>query len=458
MKARLAALTLREAARLVAEREVEPRDIFDACMENVKRFNDRLRAFITIFNYEQPRARRGKPLYGMPISLKDLIYTAGKPTTAGSKILSSFTPSYDATIVERLMAGGAVITGKTNLHEFAFGVTNKNPHYGVCRNPWNEDRISGGSSGGSAVSVAAGMSLASIGTDTAGSVRIPASLCGVVGYKPSYGLISRHGIIPLSWSLDHVGFLTRSVGDAAFLAALTAGRDKRDESTIPAKLVGIEAAIRPAQLRRLKIGIPRNYFLDILEQDVRRVYEDTIARAEAEGATLREVEVEKIESINAVRYIIVHAEAAAYHRRFIQERFNEYGEDLKRRLAQGLAIPASTYLNAQRARRRLSERFRRVFKDVDILITPTTPITAPRVEDNTVELDGRVMDVRPALLRLTEPINVVGAPAISIPAGKSRDGLPIGVQLVADVLQDRKLMAAALALEKILPPTATASR
>ncbi len=458
MKARLTTLTIREAARLIAEREIEPSDIYDACMENVKRFNDRLRAFITIFNYEQPRVRRGKPLYGIPISLKDLIYTAGKPTTAGSKILSNFTPSYDATIVERLRAGGAVITGKTNLHEFAFGVTNKNPHYGVCRNPWSEDRISGGSSGGSAVSVATGMSLASIGTDTAGSVRIPASLCGVVGYKPSYGLISRHGIIPLSWSLDHVGFLTRSVGDAALLAALTAGQDRRDESTVPPKLAGIDAAIRPAQLRRLKIGIPRNYFLDILEQDVRRVYEETVAKAEAEGATLREVEVEKIESINSVRYIIVHAEAAAYHRRFIQESFSEYGEDLKRRLAQGLAIPASTYLNAQRARRRLSERFRRVFKDVDILITPTTPITAPRVEDNTVELDGRVMDVRPALLRLTEPINVVGAPAISIPAGKSREGLPIGVQLVADVLQDRKLIAAALALEKILPPIATASR
>src|SRR5256712_5008869 len=259
-------------------------ELLESQLDNIRRQNDELRAFITVFpSGERAPTGRGS-LRGIPISIKDIINVKGKPTTAGSKVLLGYVPRVDAAVVRALKEAGATLTGKTNLHEFAFGVTNLNPHFGDCRNPWKKDRISGGSSGGGAVSVAAGMSCAAIGSDTAGSIRIPASLCGVVGYKPTYGLVSRDGVIPLSWSLDSIGFLTKSVRDAVILASVTF---TGGAGFAPLRARG-GGRIRPLKLRGLRLGIPRK-LLEPLEEDVRRRYEAFLESAAKESARVMEL-------------------------------------------------------------------------------------------------------------------------------------------------------------------------
>ena len=434
--------TLSEALELIRSKTLEAEDVIEKCYGEISRLNETLRAFITVSEKPKKLDHPTEPLMGVPISLKDLFYTRDLPTTAGSRILAGFRPGFDADVVSRLRELGAFLIGKTNMHEFAFGVTNRNPHYGDCRNPWDRSRVSGGSSGGSAVSVATGMCLASLGTDTAGSVRIPASLCGVVGYKPTYDTLSRRGVIPLSWTLDHVGFLARCVRDASLLMRML--------STNPRIAEELSKPLEKSSIKGIKIGIPRNYFLEHLQEDVERNFWNTVHKLEGEGAEIKEITVDEVEAMVKVRYVIVHAEAAAYHRRFMKDRFDDYGEELRRRLAEGALIPASTYINAQRLRKRLVNSFRRIFKHIDFLLTPTTPITAPRVEDKLVEVGDVVMDVRPALLRLTEPFNVAGVPALSIPMGFSGEGLPTGLQIVADVYGDAKLLSFALAVEELL--------
>jgi len=444
LSSRLSALTVWEASELLAARSIRAEELLESQLDNIRRQNDELRAFITVFpGGEKGRGGRGS-LRGIPISIKDIINVKGKPTTAGSKVLLGYVARADAPVVRALKDAGATLTGKTNLHEFAFGVTNLNPHFGNCRNPWKKDRISGGSTGGGAVSVAAGMSCAAIGSDTAGSIRIPASLCGVVGYKPTYGLVSRDGVIPLSWSLDSIGFLTRSVRDCIILASVAFTEGARITSQ------GAGGKIRPLKLRGLRLGIPRN-LLEPLEEDVRRRYQASLDMAEKEGARLMEIQLENPQAMAAARNIIVHAEAASYHRELMRDHFAEYGKDVRERLLQGLLIPATTYLAAQRARRKLAASFRHIFKKVDLLVLPTTCISAPRPKTIRVVVGNTSMDVRTALLRLTEPFNLVGAPAISIPCGATREILPVGLQLVGDVMADHKLLSAALSFEKVLP-------
>ncbi len=445
MRSRLSGLTIWEASELLAAGSIHAAELLASQLDNIRRQNDVLRAFITVFpGGEGGRSGRGS-LRGIPISIKDIIHVKGKPTTAGSKVLRGYVPGVDAAVVRALKEAGATLTGKTNLHEFAFGVTNLNPHFGNCRNPWKKDRISGGSSGGSAVSVAAGMSCAAIGSDTAGSVRIPASLCGVVGYKPTYGLVSRDGVIPLSWSLDSIGFLTKSVRDAIILASVTF-----TEGAAASRDPKISGRIRSLKLRGLRLGIPRN-MLEPLEEDVRRRYESSLAAAEKEGARLVETRLENLQAMAAARSIIVHAEAASYHRELMRGHFMEYGKDVRERLLQGLLIPATTYLAAQRVRRKLAASFRGLFSMVDLLVLPTTSIAAPRLKTSNVVIGNTSMDVRTALLRLTEPFNLVGAPAISIPCGATREDLPVGLQLVGDLMEDQRLLSAALCFENLLP-------
>lgn len=403
----------------------------------IRQHDAELNAFITVFRKESKRRRPGRGyLRGITVALKDNIYVKGHRTTAGSRILRNFVPAGDADVVTRLNAAGVVVLGKTNMHEFAFGVTNVNPHFGDCRNPWNRSRVSGGSSGGSAVAVAQGMACAAVGTDTAGSVRIPASLCGVVGYKPTSGLVSAKGTVPLSWTLDSVGFLTRSVADAALLGSLTiqGGASFRK--------------IRPISLRGLRLGVPDNILTEV-EEDVRRRYDEALQAGEDGGARLVHFKFPDYHEAIACRSLITHAEAASYHRRYFLERYNEYGADLRQRLAQGLAIPAAVYVDALRARRTLIDNYRSVFRIVDLIALPTTRIAAPSIEaSKTEESAGKI---RRALLAFTEPLNVYGAPAISLPSGLTRERLPVGFQLAGDLNSDVRLLSAALALEREMP-------
>ncbi len=429
-----------ELSRLLSSGEITSKGLLESRRKTIRRHNGTLNAFITVFTGSaSQRPSAGAPLGGITVAVKDNIYTKRHRTTAGSKILRGFVPSIDADVLSRLKSAGAVVLGKTNLHEFAFGVTNINPHFGDCKNPWNRDRISGGSSGGSAVAVARGMACSAIGTDTAGSVRIPAALCGVVGYKPTYGLISRRGIVPLAWSLDTVGFLTRGVEDAALLASLASERREP-----------VKRRPRPGQMKGLKIGVPRN-ILDPLADDVGRRYDEALAAAENDGARLLSFDLLHFKEASACRSLIAHSEAASFHRHYFSTRYSEYGADLRQRLAQGLAIPAAVYLDAQRVRRMLLGYYRSIFDTVDLIALPTTRIPAPTLKASKSEETAR--GIRSALLALTEPFNLFGAPAITIPCGLTREGLPVGLQLAGDLYADNRLLSAALSLERLLPKT-----
>jgi aspartyl-tRNA(Asn)/glutamyl-tRNA(Gln) amidotransferase subunit A len=380
--------------------------------------------------------RRGEvlgPLHGIPITAKDLVWSRGRKTTSGSKIDAGFIPDRDAPALGSLRARGAVLLGKTNLHEFAYGVSNVNPHYGAARNPWDRTRISGGSSGGSAVALASGVGYGSIGTDTGGSIRIPASLCGIVGLKPTYGRISRDGVTPLSWSLDHVGPMARTVEDAAVLYEAMSGEP-----------VDLKEPADSAPLRGLKVGVHPRYFLENLAPHVEASVRAALSGLESLGASMVEIDVPEIEIQGACRNTIAFAEASCYHEKNIRNRPEDYGEDTRELLRLGLLVPAVDYLAALRARRAVVRAFRKAFEAIDVLAAPSTSATAPPIGATVLE-NGE--ELRSGLLRLAGAFNTTGFPAISLPCGFSGNGLPIGLQLAAAPRRERLLLRVARAFE-----------
>ncbi len=402
----------------------------------IEEMNDVYRAYITVF--PKPVVDKGfrrKVLHGISFGVKDVFHVKGYPTTAGSKLLANNISNRTAAVVARVLEAGGAVNGKTNLHEFAFGVSNINPFYGACLNPYDTSRVSGGSSGGSAVAVALGMCDIGLGTDTAGSVRVPASFCGVVGFKPTSGRLSNEGVIPLSWSMDHVGILARSVWETILVYSVLVNK--------PVKPGGI----RPLPLKDLRIGVPLNYFLEPLDKHVAEVFEKGLKTLEHRGAVLEDIVVENVEKAARCRSVIAFAEAAAFHLRLSRGRLNEYGQDVRDRIVRGLAIPAAAYLNALRARKKLTRGFEKIFTKVDVLATPTTLIPAHRVDEENIEVDGQLISVREASLKNTEPFNLYGSPAISIPAGTTAHGLPVGMQLVGPCGEDLRLLRVAFAVE-----------
>ncbi len=398
-----------------------------------------LNAFITLVperaidaarRSDEERARgevRG-PLHGVPITVKDLVHSKGIRTTSGSKIFAELVPDVDAPCLASLLDAGAVLLGKTNLHELAYGVTNVNPHYGVARNPWATERVSGGSSGGSAVSLAAGVGFGSIGTDTGGSIRIPSSLCGTVGLKPTYGKVSREGVTPLSWSLDHVGPMARTVDDVALLYEVLTGNAASADAPEP-----------------LELGIHERYFFDNLAPDVETSVRAAIAELERLGMKLVEVDIPEIELQTTCRNAITFAEASSFHEDNVFARPEDFGADTLELLRLGLLIPASDYLAATRARRLIVRAFRKAFQKIDMLVTPATVAAAPRIGDTTLD-NGE--ELRSGLLRLASPFNTTGFPAVSLPCGFTEDGRPIGLQLAAAPNDEIRLLELARAYEQ----------
>ena len=427
-------MSLANLARRLRLGEASPGELLASQRDSIARRNKELRAFISVFGGRPPGQPRNMAVYGVTLAVKDNIYVMGHRTTAGSRILRRFVPERDAEVVARLKRAGAVVIGKSNLHEFAYGVTNINPHFGDCHNPWRPDRISGGSSGGSAVAVATGMACAGLGTDTAGSIRIPAALCGVVGYKPTYGAISRRGVVPLAWGLDTVGLIARSVADAAFLASLATD-------------AGGPVPRQPKGRRGLRVGVPTNV-LGHMDKEVRRSFDGALAASETGGVQLRRFSLRHLDETSACRTLIGMAEAASYHRRYFLGRSAEYGRDVRRRIAQGLAIPAAAYLDALRARGSLIGYYRSLFRSFDVIALPTTRIAAPTIRASKDE--ETAAGIRTDLLSLTEIFNVYGAPAISIPCGVTGEGLTVGLQLAADLGADDLLLSAAMKLEGVL--------
>ncbi len=452
MSADLHWLSVAEAAQLIAARKLSPVEFTEASLRRIEQLEGRLNAFITVDGDaamtaaseaadEIAKGGAHGPLHGIPIALKDIFGVAGVRMTAGSKILSENVASEDAEATARLKAAGAVVLGKLNLHEFAFGATGVNPHYGAARNPWDLERITGGSSSGSGASVAAGECAAALGTDTGGSIRIPASLCGIVGLKPTYGRVSKRGVLPLSWSLDHVGPMTRTVEDAAIVLQAIAGRDADDASTVGEPVPDYMQMLRQG-VQGLRIGIAKEFFFENLHPEVESAVRSAIGLLGEMGADLTEADVPLISEIPGGVTAIMLPEALAYHQKWMSERPDDYGDDVRYRLELGATFLAVHYVQAQRFREMAVAAWREeVFPKVDLIVTPTTPITARPIEEGDLQVTFN-------LIRFTNPLNFLGVPAISIPCGFTGEGLPVGLQLVGRWWDEASVLRAAYAYEQ----------
>jgi aspartyl-tRNA(Asn)/glutamyl-tRNA(Gln) amidotransferase subunit A len=388
------------------------------------------------------------PLHGIPISLKDNIYTAGVRTTGGSKILCDFVPLHDAPVVKALKRAGAIILGKTNLHEFAYGTTTSNPHFGPTHNPWDLNRIPGGSSGGSAAALAAGLCYGSIGTDTGGSIRIPASLCGVVGLKPGLGRVNAEDIIPLSSTLDFVGPLARTVEDAALLLDPIFVRGRNERSHFPKRFPSSRG-------RHARLGVPEEFFFDVVSPEVTAAFETALNILKKRGAQLKEISLPFLRDAEEAGNQIAWAEATFYHQQagWFPGRASDYGEDVRTRLEMGTKVTAVAYLKALEQREKFIAAFHQALLDNEVgaLVVPTTPIEAPRIGEESIFIQGKQHATRALLLRFNRPANLAGVPAISVPCGLSPKGLPLGLQFIAAVTDEALLLELAGNFEEACP-------
>lgn len=447
------ALTLAAAADLVRRKKVSPVDLVEAYLARIERLDPLLNAYITVAAEQALAAARraeddvvsGKdlgPLHGVPLAIKDLFPTKGLRTTAGSKILADWVPDEDAHVVGRLREAGAIILGKLNLHEWATGGTTINPYFGTTLNPWDTSRITGGSSGGSGAAVAAALCAGSIGTDTGGSVRSPASMCGIVGLMPTYGLVSLRGVIPLSQSFDHVGPMTRTVEDAAIMLETMAGYDPEDPGSVDRPVRAYREAIA-GDVRGLRLGLPKNYFFEEADPEVVAAVREAAARLEGEGAQVVDVDVPGMEGFLDIWLPIVVSEAAANQAENLKERPGDFGEDVLTALRYGQTITTADYDKAQLARAEFQQGLAALFVDIDVLLTATMPTTALTIEEAQppnfdLFFHGRFM----------APFNMAEHPALSVPSGLSQEGLPMSLQIIGGPFEEATVLRVGAAHER----------
>lgn len=460
-------LTLNEASAQIQRRELSPVDLTSGYLERIGKLNPALNAYVTITEERalanakvaEEEIRLGKyrgPLHGIPVSIKDNLATQGVRTTAGSKILADWIPDHDATVVQRLKQAGAVILGKNNMHEWALGGTTINPFYGTTRNPWNRDCIAGGSSGGSAVAVAAGLCLGSIGTDSAQSVRNPASMCGVVGLKPTYGRVSQFGTVAGTgaFSTNHTGPLAKTVEDCALILQAIAGYDPRDPLSSSEAVPNYSACLA-GSLRGLKAGVLRGYFDEVMASDVRKSFSEAVETLKSLGMEFEEVTTPHMDLIPAIKVCTSRVENAAAHDPLLRTRSKDYSRQTLYSYVSALLTPATTYMMAQRARRIVCAEFDDLLRRVQLLMLPTVPFPAPTIEEcnqGWLEIDGKKyprQDERSGLDTFTTiPFNITGLPAISVCCGFSKSGLPIGMQIAAGAFQEQLIFQVAHAYER----------
>lgn len=435
--------TFAEASAAVQTNAVSPTELTRACLARIHKLNPAINAFITITEKEalaqacglEAELALGKwrgPLHGIPIALKDLIDTAGTRTTAGSAVFADRVPLVDAEVVRRLKNAGAIVLGKLNLHEFAYGGTSDVTHFGPVRNPWNLEFSPGGSSGGSGAAVAARMCFGAVGTDTAASIRTPASCCGIVGMKPTYGRVSTRGVIPLSWSLDHVGPMCRTVEDAALMLEAMAGFDPADPTTLDAPVPRYRDRLRQSP-SNLRIGLPQKLYWENLDTEVESATREALEVLDGLTAGLEEMQLPSVDNLT-----IADAEAYAFHEPFLAQSEHLYSPPIRERLLAGAKVSAAAYIGARREMERWRKEIGEIFEDVDLIVTPTMPVKPVRV--------GALADL--SLIRNTNAFDVFGLPTISVPCGFSGEGLPIGLQITGRHLDEGTVFQLAHAFEQ----------
>lgn len=448
----LISLSISHAATLISAGELSPVELVEAHLAWVEEHDRVLNCFITLMadqalyqaHIAEKEIQQGNyrgPLHGIPVTLKDLFETEGVRTTAGSLFYRDYIPGEDAFVVQKLKAAGAILLGKLNMHEIALGVTTNNPHFGACRNPWGVDRSPGGSSGGSAAALAAHLCMGALGSDTGGSIRIPASLCGVVGLKPTYGRVSLRGVIPLSWSLDHAGPLARTARDVALLLQVIAGYDPSDpvsvDIPIPDYLRSLER-----EVAGWRIVLANDEFFLKAGSEVLNAVHKAAGVFAGLGAQVDEVKIPLAQEAAQANGLIVTSEAAAYHRERLRENPEMFGADVRQRLENGAAYTSTEYVLARRLGVVFRRQLERLLEDYDLLITPTTPIPAPPLEGPDAVEQARI------LTRFTSPFNLSGLPALSLPCGFTEEGLPIGMQIITRPWGEARLLRAAEAYQE----------
>ena len=438
--------SLGDLSRAFRAARASPAERVDACLKRIDAVNETTKALITVAGdrarqeareaeLEIGRGARRGPLHGVPYVCKDMFLTRGLRTTGGSRVLEDWVPERDALVVERLRAAGAVLLGKANQHEFAYGATGRNDRFGTVCNPFDETRLAGGSSSGSAAAVASGLADFALGTDTGGSVRVPACLCGVVGLKPTYGLVPTDGVIPYCWSLDHVGIISRTVPDAALvldaLAAPPAWNTARDPFG-------------------LSIGVPRRFFFDDVDPEIEAAVRRALDTFRSLGLEIVDIDMPPMEETRTVSLLLQLPEMLSYHSRYLPEKMALYGEDVRSGMAAGQFILAEHYVRARRMKERYKRRMADVFREVDLIVTPTCPVVAPKIDAITLAVGRREEPVGNAITRFTSFFNVVELPALSLPCGVHSTGLPMGIQLVGRPREEQTLLCAARRLEETM--------
>ena len=451
-------LSAGQLSRLIRDRQVSPVEVIDAHLARIEATEPVLNSFITLLpDHARAAARRAEsqiqagnyrgPLHGIPVGLKDLFNTAGVRTTSGSRLFDTYTPAEDCTVAAKFQQAGAILLGKLNMHQFAYGPTGENFDYGHMHNPWNPDLVTGGSSGGSGSAASAGQCTITMGSDTGGSVRIPSALCGIVGHKPTYGLVSRAGLTPLSWRLDHPGPMVRTVEDAALTLNAIAGHDPQDAATTTRPVPDYTAGLTDG-VRGLRIGVVREYFDAPLDAEVAAAVGAALEQLAELGAEVTEVSFPMFAEAQAISGTILMAEAAAYHRELLAKDGDKLTPSVRLRLEAGLFVTAADYLKAQQARARFNHEMAQLFQDVDLLAGPTEPVTAPPILAESVDINGQMVGTTGALTQYTRPYNISGSPALTVPCGFSAAGMPIALQLAGRPFEDATVLQAGHAYEQ----------
>jgi aspartyl-tRNA(Asn)/glutamyl-tRNA(Gln) amidotransferase subunit A len=453
-----ALLSLTAVADAIARKQVSSREVTQACLDRIGKWQPKLNAFIAIEPEEalaaadaadKALAKGGKlgVLHGVPLAHKDMYYDAGKVVTCGSKIRRDWVASTTATALQRLKDAGTVRTGSLQMAEFAYGPTGHNAHFGPVHNPWHLDHITGGSSSGSGAAVAARLTFTALGSDTGGSVRMPAHFCGVTGLKTTVGRVSRAGAMPLSHSLDTVGPLAQSAEDCALLLGLMAGADPADPTCSDNPVPDYMAAAR-GSLKGVKIGVPRSFYVDDLDPDVARILDETIATLKREGATIHQVDLPDQIVLSDACQIVMIVEAAAFHQAWMIERPQDYGPQTMMRLQNGLAVPALTYLDALRWRGPALAAHLAATAEVDAVLAPVSPVAAPTIAESDVGNSPNAEPVLRRLTRFTRPINYLGLPSLSLPSGFTQSGLPVGLQVIGRSFDEAMLVRIGAAFQR----------